>query len=176
MTAILGLAAYYHDSAACLLVDGELVAAAQEERFTRIKHDYRFPARAAAWCLKEAGLTPERLDHVGFYDKPLVKFERLLETYLDYVPRGFPSWVQAMPLWMNEKLWLGDLIPKELALACGAEDEKAAKQAAKRYPWRVLFGDHHESHAASAFYPSPFEEAAILTIDGAGEWATSSLG
>lgn len=176
MTAILGLSAYYHDSAACLLIDGELVAAAQEERFSRIKHDFRFPSLAAAWCLQEAGLRPEQLDHVGFYDKPLVKFERLLETYLDYAPRGFASWVQAMPLWLNEKLWLADRIPIDLALAWGTADEKEAKRTAKRYPWKVLFGDHHESHAASAFYPSPFQEAAILTMDGVGEWATSSVG
>jgi carbamoyltransferase len=176
VTAILGLSAYYHDSAACLVVDGRVVAAAQEERFSRVKQDHRFPRRAVAYCLREAGLGPEGLDHVGFYDKPLVKFERLLETYLDYAPRGFPSFVLAMPLWMKEKLWLPDLIRQEVALACGAESDKAAKKTAKGYRWRVLFGDHHESHAASAFYPSPFEEAAILTMDGVGEWATSSMG
>ena len=176
MTAILGLSAFYHDSAACLVVDGELVAAAQEERFSRVKHDHRFPGRAVAYCLKEAGLRPEELDQVGFYDKPLVKFERLLETYLDYAPRGFPSYEKAKPLWMKEKLWLPDVIPQEIARACGARSDRAARQEARRYPWKVLFGDHHESHAASAFFPSPFEEAAILTMDGVGEWATSSVG
>jgi carbamoyltransferase len=173
---ILGLSAYYHDSAACLLVDGRIVAAAQEERFSRVKHDHRFPSRAVAWCLKEAGLSPEQLDYIGFYDKPLVKFDRLLETYLDYAPRGFSSFLRAVPLWLNEKLWLPDVIPQDIAVACGAEEGKDAKKAAKRYRWTVLFGDHHESHAASAFFPSPFREAAILTMDGVGEWATSSVG
>ncbi len=176
MTSILGISAFYHDSAACLVVDGEIVAAAQEERFTRIKHDYRFPQRAAAYCLKEAGVTTNQLDYVGFYDKPLLKFERLLETYLDYAPAGFPSFLKAMPLWMREKLWMPDVIRLELAKADGAPDDRAAKKRAKKLSWPVLFGDHHESHAASAFYPSPFEEAAILTMDGVGEWATSSIG
>ena len=176
MTAILGLSAFYHDSAACLVVDGKIVAAAQEERFSRVKHDHRFPRQAVAYCLKEAGLGPDQLDLVGFYDKPLVKFERLLETYLDYAPRGFASFVLAMPLWMKEKLWLPDVVPQEIAMACGAESAKEARKAAKKYRWKVLFGGHHESHAASAFYPSPFEEAAILTMDGVGEWATSSIG
>jgi len=176
MTSILGLSAYYHDSAACLVVDGEIVAAAQEERFSRVKHDHRFPSRAAAWCLDHAGLRPETLDLVGFYDKPIVKLDRLLETYLDHAPRGYASFAKAMPLWMKEKLWLPDLIRQELAVAGGASPGREAKAAAKAFPWRVLFGDHHESHAASAFYPSPFEEAAILTMDGVGEWATSSVG
>jgi carbamoyltransferase len=176
MTSILGLSAFYHDSAACLIVDGEIVAAAQEERFTRVKHDHRFPAHAAAYCLKEAGLSPERLDFVGFYDKPLVKFERLLETYLDYAPAGFVSFLKAMPIWMKEKLWLPEVIRTELALATGEDDEKLAKKRGASLPLGVLFGDHHESHAASAFYPSPYEEAAVLTMDGVGEWATSSLG
>jgi carbamoyltransferase len=176
VTSILGISAFYHDSAACLVVDGEIMAAAQEERFTRIKHDHNFPERAAAYCLKEAGLTCDQLDYVGFYDKPLLKFERLLETYLDYAPAGFPSFLKAMPLWMREKLWMPDVIRVELAKAAGAEDARAAKKRAKKFSWRVLFGDHHESHAASAFYPSPFEEAAILTMDGVGEWATSSIG
>ncbi len=159
MTAILGLSAYYHDSAACLLVDGKIVAAAQEERFTRKKHDAGFPKNAALWCLKEAGLPLGKLDHVAFYDKPLVKFERLFETYLEYAPRGFASFRKAMPLWISDRLWMSDRIGKDLG-----------------WDGKVLFGDHHESHAASAFYPSPFEEAAILTMDGVGEWATSSLG
>src|SRR5262245_32479320 len=176
MTRILGLSAFYHDSAACLLVDGEIVAAAQEERFTRKKHDHRFPGRAVAYCLREAGIRPEELDHVGFYDKPLLKFERLLETYLDYAPEGFPSFLKAMPLWIKQKLWLSDVIRVEIARACGEPDDRAAKKRAKGFPWKVMFGDHHESHAASAFYPSPFEEAAILTMDGVGEWATSSVG
>jgi carbamoyltransferase len=176
VTNILGISAFYHDSAACLVVDGEIVAAAQEERFTRIKHDYNFPLNAARYCLKEAGITAAQLDHVAFYDKPLLKFDRLLETYLDYAPSGFRSFLKAMPLWMKEKLWMPDLIRTELAKADGEDDERRAKKAGKKFEWKLLFGDHHESHAASAFYPSPFEEAAILTIDGVGEWATSSIG
>ena len=176
MTAILGISAFYHDSAACLVVDGEIIAAAQEERFTRIKHDHNFPVHAARYCLKEAGITAEQLDYDGFYDKPLLKFDRLLETYLDYAPAGFNSFLKAMPLWMKEKLWMPDLIRTELAKANGVEGEKSARKASKNFDWKLLFGDHHESHAASAFYPSPFEEAAILTIDGVGEWATSSIG
>ena len=176
MTTILGISAFYHDSAACLVRDGEIVAAAQEERFTRLKHDYKFPVHAARYCLAEAGITAEQLDFVGFYDKPLLKFDRLLETYLDYAPFGFRSFLKSMPLWMKEKLWMPDLIRTEMAKANGVEDERAAKKAGKKFEWKLLFGDHHESHAASAFYPSPFEEAAILTIDGVGEWATSSIG
>jgi carbamoyltransferase len=173
---ILGISAFYHDSAACLVVDGEIIAAAQEERFTRIKHDHNFPVHAARYCLKEAGITAEEIDYVGFYDKPLLKFDRLLETYLDYAPAGFRSFVKAMPLWMKEKLWMPDLIRTEMAKANGIDDDRAARKAGKKFAWKLLFGDHHESHAASAFYPSPFEEAAILTIDGVGEWATSSMG
>ena len=176
VTSILGISAFYHDSAACLVIDGEIIAAAQEERFTRIKHDHNFPIRAARYCLREAGLSAEQLDYVAFYDKPLLKFDRLLETYLDYAPVGFSSFLKAMPLWMKEKLWMPDLIRTELAKANGVEDEKRAKKAGKKFEWKLLFGDHHESHAASAFYPSPFEEAAILTVDGVGEWATSSIG
>ncbi|HLL16875.1 MAG TPA: carbamoyltransferase N-terminal domain-containing protein, partial [Pyrinomonadaceae bacterium] len=176
MTSILGISAFYHDSAACLVVDGEIVAAAQEERFTRRKHDHRFPTEAVRYCLREAGLTVDTLDHVSFYDKPLLKFERLLETYLDYAPAGFSSFLKAMPVWMKEKLWMSDLIGTEMAKVAGVEDRKDAKRRAREFPWQVLFGDHHESHAASAFYPSPFEEAAILTLDGVGEWATSSIG
>ncbi|HEV2881601.1 MAG TPA: carbamoyltransferase [Pyrinomonadaceae bacterium] len=176
MTSILGLSAFYHDSAACLVVDGEIVAAAQEERFTRRKHDHRFPTHAVRYCLREAGLTADTLDYVAFYDKPLVKFERLLETYLDYAPAGFPSFLKAMPAWMKEKLWMSDLIGAEMARVEGVEDKKDARRRAKQFAWKLLFGDHHESHAASAFYPSPFEEAAILTLDGVGEWATSSIG
>lgn len=176
MVSILGISAFYHDSAACLVLDGEIVAAAQEERFTRIKHDHRFPVHAARYCLREAGLTAAQLNYVGFYDKPLLKFDRLLETYLDYAPSGFSSFLKSMPLWMREKLWMPDLIRTELAVADDEEDERAAKKLGKEFEWKLLFGDHHESHAASAFYPSPFEDAAILTIDGVGEWATSSLG
>jgi carbamoyltransferase len=176
VTSILGISAFYHDSAACLVRDGEIIAAAQEERFTRIKHDHNFPVHAARYCLKEAGITAEQLDYVAFYDKPLLKFDRLLETYLDYAPAGFRSFLKSMPLWMKEKLWMPDLIRTEMARANGVEDERAAKKARKKFAWKLLFGDHHESHAASAFYPSPFAEAAILTIDGVGEWATSSIG
>ena len=158
-TRILGISAYYHDSAACLVVDGEIVAAAQEERFSRTKHDARFPSHAIAYCLKAGGLSVNDLDLVGFYEKPLVKFERLLETYLAYAPRGLRSFLTAMPVWLGEKLWLSDTIHKELG-----------------YTGTLLFGDHHESHAASAFYPSPFEESAILTMDAVGEWSTSSIG
>jgi len=157
-TRILGLSAYYHDSAACLLVDGRIVAAAQEERFSRKKHDERFPAQAVDYCLKEAGIDRGEIDFVGFYEKPLVKFDRLLESYIATAPRGLRSYLMAMPIWLGQKLWLADEIKRELAI------EKD-----------VLFGDHHESHAASAFYPSPFEEAAVLTIDGVGEWTTSSV-
>ncbi len=158
---ILGISAFYHDSAAALVVDGEIVAAAQEERFTRKKHDHEFPVNAIDYCLQEAGLNPEDLDYVGFYDKPLLKFERLLETYLSYAPRGFRSFVQAMPLWLTQKLHL----PREM--------NKGLKKAYKK---RYVFTEHHESHAASAFFPSPFDEAAILTLDGVGEWATTSFG
>jgi carbamoyltransferase len=176
VVSILGVSAFYHDSAACLVVDGDIVAAAQEERFTRVKHDYRFPTNAARYCLTEANLTASELDFVGFYDKPLLKFDRLLETYLDYSPLGFHSFLKSMPLWMREKLWMPDLIRTEMGKVAGAEDEREAKKSGKKFEWKLLFGDHHESHAASAFYPSPFDEAAILTVDGVGEWATSSIG
>jgi carbamoyltransferase len=161
MTAILGISAFYHDAAAALVVDGEIVAAAQEERFTRKKHDERFPEHAVAYCLKEAGLTAEDVDYVGFYEKPYLTFERLLETYLAFAPAGFPSFVRALPVWMREKLHVPRLIRKGLGGA---------------YKKRIVFTEHHESHAASAFYPSPFEEAAVLTLDGVGEWATASIG
>ena len=176
MTSILGISAFYHDSAACLIVDGEIVAAAQEERFSRVRHDHRFPLNAARYCLSEAGLTASDLDYVGFYDKPLLKFDRLLETYLDYAPSGFSSFLKALPLWMKEKLWMPDLIHTELAKVSGEDDERTAKKEGRKFSWKLLFGEHHESHAASAFYPSPFERAAILTVDGVGEWATSSIG
>ncbi len=161
MTAILGISAFYHDSAAALVVDGEVVAAAQEERFTRRKHDYRFPQHAIDYALQAAGLEPQQLDFVGFYDKPLLKFDRLLETYLAYAPLGFRSFSQAMPLWLRQKLHL----PREM--------DRALKGVYKK---RYIFTEHHESHAASAFFPSPFGEAAILTLDGVGEWATAAYG
>jgi carbamoyltransferase len=156
---ILGISAYYHDSAACLVRDGEVVAAAQEERFTRRKHDHRYPSHAVEFCLKRAGITADELDYVAFYDKPLLKFERLLETYLDYAPSGLRSFLMAMPLWLREKLWIREQVAKE-----------------SNFKGKVLFTEHHESHAASAFFPSPFESAAVLTMDGVGEWATSSFG
>ncbi len=156
---ILGISAFYHDSAAALVRDGEIVAAAQEERFTRKKHDQSFPGHAARACLETAGISVGDVDYVVFYDKPILKFDRLLETYLGSVPKGIQSFLAAMPLWLKEKLWMVDTIKKELD-----------------YDGKVLFGDHHESHAASAFYPSPFDSAAILTIDGVGEWATTTCG
>ena len=161
MTAILGISAFYHDSAAALVVDGRIVAAAQEERFTRIKHDHGFPSHAIEYCLAEAGLSTTEVDYVGFYDKPLLKFERLLMTYLAYAPRGFNSFLKAMPIWLDQKLHLS----RELKRGLG-----------RGYAKRYVFTEHHESHAASAFFPSPFEEAAVLTLDGVGEWATASLG
>jgi carbamoyltransferase len=159
-TRILGISAYYHDSAACLVEDGRILAAAQEERFTRKKHDARFPSRAVEYCLREAGITGKDVNLVGFYEKPLVKFDRLLETYIACAPRGWKSYLMAMPLWLSEKLWMSSDIQGRI----------------EGYAGEVYFGDHHESHAASAFYPSPFEQAAIVTLDGVGEWATSSIG
>jgi carbamoyltransferase len=160
MTSILGISAYYHDSAAALVVDGQIIAAAQEERFTRKKHDEDFPSRAVEFCLDQAGLTPADVDFVGFYEKPLLKFERLLETYLACAPAGFYSFTKAMPTWLREKLHL----PREM------------RSRLPGYQKRFVFPEHHESHAASAFFPSPFESAAVLTLDGVGEWATASLG
>jgi carbamoyltransferase len=161
MTAILGISAFYHDAAAALVVDGRIVAAAQEERFTRRKHDDRFPRHALEYCLKEGRIGPGDLDYVGFYDKPLRKFERLLETYLAFAPIGFRSFAKAMPLWIGLKLH----VPREIRTGLQG-----------RYRRRCVFLEHHQSHAASAFFPSPFDEAAILTLDGVGEWATASLG
>lgn len=158
---ILGISAFYHDSAAALLCDGNVLAAAQEERFSRKKHDNRFPTQAVNYCLETAGISPGQLDYVVFYDKPLLKFERLLETYISYAPRGFKQFLLGIPLWLKQKLHL----PREM--------DKALD---KQYQGRYVFTEHHESHAASAFYPSPFEESAILTIDGVGEWATASVG
>ena len=156
---ILGISAYYHDSAACLVQDGRLVAAGQEERWSRKKHDPGFPGKAIDYCLSQGGIKREDIDLISFYDKPFLKFERLLETYLAFAPAGIKSFVTAMPLWIKEKLWLPDLIKKEF----GSEV-------------KIIFPEHHESHAASAFFPSPFEEAAFLTLDGVGEWATTSYG
>lgn len=156
---ILGISAFYHDSAACLVSNGNIIAAAQEERFTRKKHDYRFPKLAVEYCLKEAGIKAADIDYVAFYDKPFLKFERLLETYLAYAPKGIASFIKAMPLWINQKLWMKDLIKRELG-----------------YEGEVIFPEHHQSHAASAFYASPYEQAAFLTMDGVGEWTTTSYG
>ncbi|MGH8476425.1 MAG: carbamoyltransferase family protein [Methylococcales bacterium] len=163
---ILGISAYYHDSAAALLRDGEIIAAAQEERFTRKKHDSGFPAHAIRYCLDEAGISIAALDFIVFYDKPLVKFERLLETYLSYAPKGFRSFLSAMPVWLKEKLFLKATLKKELA--------GLAETGENKLP-RLLFTEHHQSHAASAFFPSPFDESAVLCLDGVGEWATTTV-
>jgi carbamoyltransferase len=163
---ILGISAYYHDSAAALVADGEIVAAAQEERFTRKKHDSGFPANAARYCLEAGGVGPDGPDHVVFYDKPFLKFERLFETYLAFAPRGFGSFVTALPVWLKDKLFQKRVLTDALAEALGGDVDWAAK---------LLFSEHHLSHAASAFYPSPFAEAAVLTMDGVGEWTTTSL-
>ena len=170
---ILGVSAFYHDSAAALVEDGRIVAAAQEERFTRKKHDSGFPREAVLYCLKEGGITLADVDHVAFYDKPFLKFERLLETYLTFAPRGFKSFRTAMPVWMKEKLFQKRLLRQELEKTAEISDPGVKF---KDLESRLLFAEHHQSHAASAFFPSPFEEAAVLTIDGVGEWATTSLG
>jgi len=157
---ILGISAFYHDSAACIVKNGEIIAAAQEERFTRKKHDFNFPNNSINWCLKEAGIKTKDLSYVSFYDKPLVKFERIILTYLSYAPFGFKSFMMSMPMWLKNKLHTRDLIKNELP----------------DYNGPIIFTEHHESHAASAFYPSPYQESAILTMDGVGEWATASIG
>ena len=159
MTYILGISCWYHDAAACLLKDGVILAAAQEERFTRIKHDASFPVNAITWCLDYAGIKAEELSAVAYYDKPFLKFERILETYLASVPRGVPSFLKAMPVWLKRSLWIPEILRKEIG-----------------FHGKLLFCEHHESHAASAFFPSPFDQAAILTTDGVGEWATTSIG
>src|SRR3989339_56430 len=156
---ILGISAFYHDSAACLLRDGKIVAAAQEERFTRKKHDAAFPFHAIEFCLKEENLSAHDLSLVAFYDKPFLKFERIMETYMSTCPYGIRSFLKAVPMWIKKKLWMKDLIHEKLG-----------------YQGQILFPEHHESHGASAFFPSPFQEAAVLTIDGVGEWATASYG
>ena len=156
---ILGLSAFYHDSAACLVRDGEIIAAAQEERFTRKKHDASFPKHAVMYCLREGGINVNELDYVAFYEKPFLKFDRILHSYLAYAPAGLKSFLMAIPLWIRERVWMKELIRQELGCDC-----------------KILFPEHHESHAASAFFPSPFSEAAFLTIDGVGEWTTTSYG
>jgi carbamoyltransferase len=163
---ILGISAYYHDAAACLLIDGKIIAAAQEERFTRKKHDASFPKNSIAYCLKEAGISLSDIDYVSFYDKPFLKFDRLLETYLAFAPRGFRSFSTALPLWLKDKLFQKSLLTDALS-----------ELSSETIDWskKLLFSEHHLSHAASAFYPSPFESAAVLTMDGVGEWATTSL-
>jgi len=168
-TSILGISAYYHDSAASLIVDGEIVAAAQEERFSRKKHDAGFPAHAIRYCLEEAGIDLENLDYVVFYDKPLIKFERLLETYLAFVPSGFKSFLASMPVWLKDKLFLKTTLKRELAALISDGEGKESDLPP------LLFSAHHKSHAASAFFPSPYEKAAVLCLDGVGEWATSSV-
>ncbi len=161
---LLGISAFYHDSAACLVDEGRIVAAAQEERFTRKKHDEGFPSNAVRYCLAEGGVKPGQLGGVVFYDKPLLKFHRILETYLTTAPRGLRSAVMALPLWLRDRLWIPPQIQDALE-TCGVGEVP-----------EIFFTEHHESHAASAFYPSPFEEAAVLTLDGVGEWATTTIG
>lgn len=156
---ILGISAFYHDSAVALIIDGKIIAATQEERFSRKKHDHRFPSNAVNYCLEEANLSIDDIDYVAFYDKPFLKFERILETYLTFAPKGIQSFIKAMPLWIKEKLWLKEVIGSEL-----------------KYDGKILFPEHHQSHAASAFYPSPFKDAAFITLDGVGEWTTTSYG
>lgn len=163
---ILGLSAYYHDSAAALICDGEVVAAAQEERFTRKKHDPAFPTQAVKYCLQEAGISHADIQHVVFYDKPLLKFERLLETYLSYTPSGFRSFLTAMPIWLKDKLFLKKTLKRELSAVFSISEQELPS---------LLFNEHHQSHAASAFFPSPYEKAAVLCLDGVGEWATTSM-
>ena len=166
MKSILGISAFYHDSAACLMKSGEIIAAAQEERFTRIKHDVSFPFNAVKYCIKEADIVPEQIENIVFYEKPFLKFERLLETYLSFAPKGFSSFAKAMPIWIKDKLFQKSSLIKDLKFVLG-----------DRINWvdRLLFSEHHISHAASAYFPSPYESAAILTLDGVGEWTTTSM-
>lgn len=168
---ILGISAFYHDSSACLLKDGELIAAVQEERFTRRKHDACFPLNSIKYCIEEAGIHPCDIDYVAFYDKPFLKFERIIETYLNYVPRGIKSFLTSMPVWIKEKLFLPSLLEKELNNTFNFNKKNKIKWKEK-----MFFPEHHQSHASSAFFPSPFKNAAILTIDGVGEWATTTAG
>ncbi|HIB66719.1 MAG TPA: hypothetical protein EYO33_16785, partial [Phycisphaerales bacterium] len=160
---ILGISAFYHDSAACLIDSGKIVAAAQEERFTRKKHDSDFPVNAVRYCLAEGGVGSDQLDAVAFYDKPLLKLHRILETYLSIAPKGLRPYMRALPVWLREKLWTYPEIEESLR-KCGVQA-----------PDKIYFPEHHESHAASAFFPSPFQEAAVLTMDGVGEWSTTSI-
>ena len=160
MTAILGISAFYHDSAAALVVDGDIIAAAQEERFTRRKHDAAFPKHAVEYCLREGGISLAQVDYVAFYEKPFVKFDRILHSYLAYAPSGLKTFLMAIPLWIRERIWMKTLIHEQLPEFTG----------------KILFPEHHESHAASAFFPSPYQEAAFLTLDGVGEWTTTSYG
>ena len=162
---ILGISAYYHDSASALIKNGEIIAAAQEERFTRKKHDSVFPLKSIMYCLSEGNIKVTDLDSIVFYDKPLIKFERLLETYLAYAPKGFRSFLVAMPIWLKEKLFLKSTIKKEFSKIAGCKEKELPK---------LLFAGHHQSHAASAFYPSPYEKASVLCLDGVGEWATTT--
>ena len=164
---ILGISSYYHDSAAALVKDGEIVAAAQEERFTRKKHDASFPSNAIRYCLAEGGIGLSNVEHIGFYEKPLIKFERLLETYLAYAPRGFSSFRSAMPVWLKQKLFIKDLLRTELAELAGADKEDFQ---------RILFSGHHQSHASSAFFPSPFDRATVLCLDGVGRFGDTGGG
>jgi len=168
---ILGISSFYHDSAACIVKDGEIIAAVQEERFSRKKHDYHFPANAIKYCIEKAEINPNCIDYVVFYDKPLLKFERILETYLNYAPKGIKSFLKSMPIWIKEKLLLSSLLERELNSLFGFDKKE-------KMSWRdrLLYTEHHQSHAASAFFPSPFKSSAILTIDGVGEWATTSAG
>jgi carbamoyltransferase len=164
MTAILGISAFYHDSAAALIVDGKIIAAAQEERFTRKKHDPSYPTNAIDYCLSEASLSLDQVDYIAFYDKPFLKFERLLETYVALAPKGLQSFRMSMPIWLREKLFLKDMLIKEI------------KKVDKNFnDDKMMFGEHHFSHAASAFYASPFKEAVVITLDGVGEWATTTV-
>lgn len=162
----MGISAYYHDSAAAIIKDGEIIAAVQEERFSRKKHDERFPENAVKYCLKEAGMGIGQINEIVFYEKPFLKFERLLETYLAFAPKGLTSFVNAMPVWLKEKLFQRNLLEQELARIGECKPSQLPP---------LLFVDHHCSHAASAFYPSPFERAAVLCLDGVGEWATTSV-
>ena len=166
MTSILGISAFYHDSAAALIIDGKIIAAAQEERFSRKKHDPEFPAQAILFCLKEANCNINDVDSIIFYDKPLLKFERLLETYFAHAPRGIRSFIRAMPIWLKEKLYLKNVLRRELRLLANLDKKAKLPQ--------LLFSEHHLSHAGSAFFPSPYDDAAVLCLDGVGEWATSS--
>ena len=165
---ILGISAFYHDSAAALIKDGVIIAAAQEERFTRIKHDSGFPAEAIRFCLKQAQITLAELDNIVFFEKPFLKFERILETYLSTAPKGFRSFKTAMPIWLHEKLFQKRILTDRLCALENVKDKKSIRR-------KLLFSDHHLSHAASAFYPSPFEEAVVLCMDGVGEWTASSI-